>query len=323
MHSNRKNKSRAKDEYIGSVRFFKHVFITIFILIITVPTIVAIICSVKASESKAELSQLQQDMEMLIEEQETQEETEQVVETLTIGSEEIETEGIWYQSLYPEMYTDYPEEFIIAEEQTVYLTFDDGPSSVTDEVLEVLDAYGVKATFFVVGSNLESSENAERLKKIVESGHSVGIHTYSHSYSEIYASVDAYLEDFYRTWELIVEITGVEPTIFRFPGGSINAYNGTIYQEIISEMTRRGFVYYDWNLSAGDDTLGTSSLDTETIVNNATRNLGYHSIFLLFNDSGSKSTSVQALPEVIEYYLESGYSIEPLTNDIAPVIFNY
>ena len=106
----------------------------------------------------------------------------------------------------------------------------------------------------MVGSNLKSERGQEILRRIAEEGHTIGIHTDSHQYRSIYASVEAYLEDFEKVFRKVYEITGVKPEIFRFPGGSVNGYNGAIYQELIAEMMRRGFSYYDWNVSSADAT---------------------------------------------------------------------
>ena len=142
-------------------------------------------------------------------------------------------------------------------DNAVYLTFDDGPSARTDEILEILDKYGVKATFFVVGANEEG--DLERMQKIVAAGHTLAIHSYSHDYKKIYASVEAYLEDFNQMFCQIYEATGVKPQIFRFPGGSVNSYNVGIHQQLIAEMTRRGFVYFDWNVANGDAVFSKNS----------------------------------------------------------------
>ena len=116
--------------------------------------------------------------------------------------------------------------------KTVYLTFDDGPSARTPEVLKILEEYGVKATFFVVGKDTEQSK--QWMRDIVAAGHTIGVHSFTHDYREIYSSVEDYLDDFAKEYALIEEVTGVPPQIFRFPGGSINAYNGHIYQEIVA-----------------------------------------------------------------------------------------
>jgi peptidoglycan/xylan/chitin deacetylase (PgdA/CDA1 family) len=152
-----------------------------------------------------------------------------------------------YQLKYPVLYSEIPAEFA-DEKKVAYLTFDDGPSARTLEILSILREEDVKATFFVVTQDAD----ADILRRIAEEGHSIGIHTNSHKYKEIYASVEDYLDDFQAAYETIYEATSIKPEVFRFPGGSINAYNRSIYQELIAEMLRRGFLYYDWNISCMD-----------------------------------------------------------------------
>ncbi len=120
--------------------------------------------------------------------------------------------------------------------KTMYLTFDDGPYvENTARVLDVLKARGIKATFFLVGENVE--KNPEMAKRIAEEGHTIGIHCYSHDYKTIYQSVDSYVQDFEKAYQVIKETTGVEAKFFRFPGGSVNAYNKKVCKEIAAEMT--------------------------------------------------------------------------------------
>ena len=142
-----------------------------------------------------------------------------------------------YQELYPDLYVERNEEMFDDVPNSVYLTFDDGPSPVTKDILKVLKEKDVKATFFVVYN--DSSEAAELLREIAEEGHTIGVHSTTHIYSQIYSSVEAFLSDFEMTATWIEEVTGNKPEIFRFPGGSINIYNEGIYQTIIAEMLRR------------------------------------------------------------------------------------
>ena len=136
-------------------------------------------------------------------------------------------------------------------EKVLYLTFDDGPSiRYTAEILDVLKEKDIKATFFVVGENVR--KYPEIVKRIAEEGHTIGIHCNSHRYEELYESVDSYLQDFNKAYEAVVETAGVEPRLFRFPGGSINAYNSHIYKELIARMEEQGFIYFDWNASLED-----------------------------------------------------------------------
>ena len=142
-------------------------------------------------------------------------------------------------------------EIVIPPEKTVYLTFDDGPAANTSVLLDVLAKYNAKATFFLVGNRIKDA----LVQRMVEEGHSVGVHTYTHEYHRIYASEKAFFEDFQKTQEVIYEKTGVSPRIFRFPGGSANTvscFNGGIMTRLTGIMEDMGYRYFDWNVSAGD-----------------------------------------------------------------------
>ena len=111
----------------------------------------------------------------------------------------------------------------------VYLTFDDGPSANTLKILDILEEYGVKATFFTVGTAGEGEE--EILKQIVEAGHTLGMHSYTHDYSELYSSVENFAADFAREQEFLYGVTGVKSKVYRFPGGSSNTVSGIDMKE--------------------------------------------------------------------------------------------
>ncbi|WP_251318774.1 polysaccharide deacetylase family protein [Flintibacter muris] len=225
-----------------------------------------------------------------------------------------------YQELYPELYAQPHDWNTVNKANVCYLTFDDGPSARTPEVLAILEQYGVKATFFVVGKDTEQSR--QWMKQIVDAGHTIGVHSYTHSYRKIYGSVEAYLDDFAQEYHIIEEATGVAPQIFRFPGGSINAYNGQIYQEIVAEMTRRGFVYFDWNRANGDAVSKPPS--AATLTSNALDRLGVSSrVILLMHDSKSHASTVASLPAVIEGYQNASYTLEALTPEVRPIVYAY
>ena len=131
-----------------------------------------------------------------------------------------------------------------------YLTFDDGPSIYTDEILDILYRYHVKATFFVVGK--DGSEAEAALQRIVEDGHTLGMHSYSHKYKELYESLDSFTEDFARIRDDIYQATGVESVYYRFPGGSSNTVSNIDMHEFIDYLDSQGVEYFDWNVSSGD-----------------------------------------------------------------------
>ena len=199
--------------------------------------------------------------------------------------------------------------------KTMYLTFDDGPSEeYTDMVLDVLKEKNIKATFFLIGEYVR--KYPETARRIAEEGHTIGIHCDVHDYQKIYASVDSYLEDFENAYDTVYEITGVEAEFFRFPGGSVNAYNKAVYQDIIEEMETRGFVYYDWNASLGD--AGKNSLTSEELIGNAVATArGRREVVMLAHDR--VDNTAYALEKLIDSLPE--YRMEPLTTKAAPVQF--
>ena len=226
-----------------------------------------------------------------------------------------------YTTLFPDFYAPRWTGGTVTGGRVCCLTFDDGPSANTDRILEILDRYGVKATFFVVGSSAASAENQERMRRIVAAGHTLAMHSWSHDYTRVYASVESFLEEFNQLYELIYQVTGVYPAIFRFPGGSINSYDRGVYQEIIAEMTRRGFVYFDWNASAGDST--ATPAEPSLLAANWLAGIGRDLVVTLAHDSAPRTTTVDALPSVIEGYQAAGYTFIALHPGVTPVIMGY
>lgn len=198
--------------------------------------------------------------------------------------------------------------------KAVYLTFDDGPSDLTPKVLDLLDRYNAKATFFVVQKSNEDCE--EYLSEIVERGHTLGLHSYSHNYNLIYSSKDAFLEDYEKVYDWVVENTGYTPSLFRFPGGSNNG-SSYVGHSIIAEMEERGFQYFDWNVSSGD---GSDLTTTENIIDNICSNVkNVENPVVLMHDGRGKHATLAALPSVLEYLNNAGYEFLPLDKNVEPV----
>lgn len=225
-----------------------------------------------------------------------------------------------YQEMYPDLYVKSIQPIIqLAENKVAYLTFDDGPSENTEKVMSTLTKYKVKATFFVIGCTL-TKDNEKYLIDMVEQGHVIGIHTFSHNYKTIYSSVDSYLEDFYKVYELIYHITGVKSNIFRFPWGSYNGYGKNIKEELVAELERRGFIYYDWNVS-GEDSVGRPS--GYEIKKNIMKDLErYNNPIILLHDASVNKTTAKSLADIIEVIQEKNYSFDTL-NHREPFHFNY
>lgn len=199
----------------------------------------------------------------------------------------------------------------------VYLTFDDGPSSNTNKILDILAQYDVKATFFVVGKEGEWAEDA--YNRIVEEGHTLGMHSYTHVYQSIYASVEAYAEDLNRLRDYLYEITGVESRFVRFPGGSSNTVSDLDMHTFITYLNEQGITYFDWNVSSGD--AGSRKLEPEEIVANCINGMGNKdTVVILMHDAAGRPTTVEALPALIEQIQAmDNTEILPITEDTLPV----
>jgi len=303
--------------YFGSVRFFKHLYIAILILIILIPLVLVIVFGMENNDLKQALLSSQEQLEAANTLASVKSLATKTTDDIPPNKEE---PAFSYQTLYPNLYVTAPTTAIKAE-NTVYLTFDDGPSNVTNRILDTLQANNVKATFFVVGNSLNTESGKALLRRMVDEGHTIGIHTYSHAYATIYNSVESFLDDFNKVFQQVYEITGVYPNIFRFPGGSINGYNGSFYQQLIAEMERRGFVYFDWNISSEDATVSASAA---AITRNVVRNTSnYSRAIVLMHDSNNKRATADALPGVIKGLQALGYQFAPLTNNVVPIIFSY
>lgn len=197
----------------------------------------------------------------------------------------------------------------------VYLTFDDGPSSNTDRILDILDAYGVKATFFVVGK-----ENyTQQYRRIVEDGHTLAMHSYSHVYRDIYSSLDAYQQDLNKLRTFLYEITGIECNIVRFPGGSSNTISKVDMHTLIEYLDSEDMTYFDWNVSSGDASGAQRSANQ--IASNVLDNIDkYSNAVVLMHDAAGKNATVDALPIIIEKLLASEDTVFlPISEDTVKV----
>ena len=281
----------------------------VVVLAVVTVCVALIVQSQRLQEAYAQVSQLQQQVASL----------QTSGGTDAGGADAAQSQPLDYQTLYPEMRVDHTGEFAADVEKAVYLTFDDGPSANTAAILDALAARGQKATFFVTGKNIAGNEAL--LQRIVNEGHALGIHGYSHDYAQTYASVEAFLEDFHAAYQAVYEACGVYPTMFRFPGGSINAYNRAIYPQVIAEMLRRGFVYYDWNVSGGDADAGALAATIQQTVTQGVTQTS-HPIVLL-HDVADKASTVEALPGILDELTGLGYYSDRLTPTVRPVTFDY
>lgn len=248
-------------------------------------------------------------------------------DAVTVGATQLEPAGVVrekpilsYQMLYPDFKASfYGFNENLAGNKTVFLTFDDGPSPGTGGILDILKRRGVSASFFVNGKS--NRWLTDQLKRMAGEGHAIGMHSFSHRYNIIYASMENFLDDFYRNFLYIKSETGAGPEILRFPGGSINIFNISNYQPMIAEILRRGFIYYDWNVSAGDAITGAT---VQSIINNVINgvHLCWGPAIILMHDNGNSALR-EALDPIIDTLQKEGYEFKRLDNSIKPPMFIY
>ncbi len=211
------------------------------------------------------------------------------------------------------------DEDLVPDGNRVYLTFDDGPSLYTDEVLDILDANDAKACFFVVGTEGFDSE----LQRIVKDGHTIGVHSYTHNYAKIYASERAFKKDVELMSDKIFVTTGIRTKLYRFPGGSANTVSRVSVQKLIDYLNDEGYTYYDWNALTGDAVAET--IPPKELIANA---MGYirsnhdagKATILLMHDHSDKHNMVDALDALLKKLKKEGYIVSrPLDESVAPV----
>ena len=216
-----------------------------------------------------------------------------------------------YQIQYENIVTGIDSEDNLAGEgdtHNVYLTFNSVPGDNTEAILDILAEYNVKATFFVSGSNEEGAEEVYR--RIVNEGHTIGMHSYSNQYSLIYSSRDAFKKDYVKLSDYIYQLTGTKSQFYRFPGGSGNEISNLNMAEFVHILNQEQITYFDWNVSAGD---ASGSYTKEDVLSNVMEGISkYKTSVVLLHDGPNKSTTVEALGSLIEELQSEGAVILPI-----------
>jgi peptidoglycan/xylan/chitin deacetylase (PgdA/CDA1 family) len=205
----------------------------------------------------------------------------------------------------------------IPDDHLVYLTFDDGPGAYTQDLLDILDKYNVKVTFFVTHAypSYESMIAAE-----AAAGHTIGAHSATHDYAKVYSSMTAYFDDLNTMNDIIEAQTGSRTHFIRFPGGSSNRvsakYVPGIMTQLVKDVTDQGYVYFDWNVASGD---AGDTTDTDTVIENVINGIQSHpdEAVVLLHDV--KDYTVAGIDSILKWGLENGYCFLPITDDTTPV----
>lgn len=250
----------------------------------------------------------------------TQETDKSDIEAETEAETEIETE--------PEVETtDAPKQDVIPEDVpkvtgTIYLTFDDGPSQkITPQILDILKENNIKATFFIVDYQI-GSEREDLVIRAFNEGHTIGLHGTSHTYSKIYSSLEALIDNFETLQEKVYNSTGYHSNIIRFPGGSSNTVSKHYCQGVMTDaveyFSSTDFLYFDWNVDSQDAGGATTAKEVFENVTSAIKP-GRNNIVLM-HDSGSKSHTLAALQSIIDWAFSEGYEFKPITEETPQVI---
>ena len=201
----------------------------------------------------------------------------------------------------------------------VYLTFDDGTSENTQQILDTLDKYGVKATFFLCCNSRD--RDIENMKRIVSSGNSLAIHSVTHIYNEIYASLDSFKEDVLGMQKYLYDMTGYKTWLYRFPGGSNNNQHAVDIKQCQQFLNDSGFLYFDWNVSSLD--ANSNNMTADDVYNNVMCGIdgSKEEYIVLMHDLNPKKFTADALPRFIEACQAKGYMILPITENTKPMHF--
>lgn len=191
----------------------------------------------------------------------------------------------------------------------VYLTFDDGPSGLTQQYLDILKKHDIPATFFLIGQQVE--EMPEVVERELKEGHEVGVHTYTHESCDIYQSCEAYYEDVHKVKDLLEEKFRYQPKLWRFPWGSANFYIRSYKEEIVERLHEEKMEFADWNVSA-EDSVGHPGV--ESILANVKKDaFRVQDPVVLMHDSGSNRATLDSLEAVITMFEEKGYRFQTLS----------
>lgn len=298
--SKEQTKNYGSQNRVKRVKRLKRLLVIGFLTVILLPIILCIVLMMKVYH-------LERQVEVLYEayakrEAEIAETSEEKLEPVMAEKDSMPSRPVEVSKLETEdeIETDMEVSYSLEGDRSIrkiYLTFDDGPSTYTDEILNILKEEGVKATFFVTGK--EGPEYERLYKRIVEEGHTLGMHSYSHRYYELYASKENFMEDLHKLQDYLEEITGVRPVFYRFPGGSSNSVSQVPIRELADCLEAEGIRYFDWNVSSRD--AAGERLSADTIVYNCTKDItDYNRAMILMHDAADKRQTVEALPIIID-----------------------
>lgn len=295
--------------------------IILFLALGTVFTTGAVTLGMKIPDKFTKLNEVKETMAKV---QASKEEQAKVLESLGVQIETLNTQIETLTADLNKAKEENPElaaTMAATETKYAYLTFDDGPSANTIKILDFLKANNIKATFFVIGK-----ENMDDVyKRIVDEGHTLAIHSNTHDYKAIYQNVDTFMEDINTLADHLEKVTGVRPTVMRFPGGSNNTvsnrYGGEgLMDQIIETVNEVGYTYFDWNVDSMD--ASASHQDKNVIINSVLNQASNKKhACILMHDAAAKTTTVDALPQIVAGLRKKGFVFDKITEETPAIQF--
>ena len=322
----------------ASVNRLKKAILVALILMFLIPTILCLILLTKMHGMKEEIEQLREDLnskrqEQMLAEQETEDRTDAVIDVKATLERDREDAVVLHKAGVSENASEQNDSEMISEETTeelteeidpasvpeekrVYLTFDDGPSDDAAAILDVLKEKNVRATFFMV---IEDKSRQAIIRRMAAEGHSLGIHSVSHVYSDIYADLDSFQNDVQTVHDLLKDMTGQDVKLYRFPGGSSNRVSDVPVEDCIAWLEEEGYTYFDWNASNGDSS--GSGYTAEQLEDNVLRYVHNNSgaTVVLMHDFKNCPATAESLPHLIDTLREEGYVLLPIDENTTPV----
>ncbi len=281
------------------VQRIKKIIIALCIILLILPTILTIFLMVKVYSLESQIEKIagekrQQDSEIVVEAK------EKTASQASVTAEKQEQTTVASSGAAE------------AESKKVYLTFDDGPGTQTEKILDVLKKEKVKATFFVLGKEDEYSKKI--YKRIVKEGHTLGMHSYSHMYEEIYSSKEKFKKDTEKEYNLLHSVTGEYPKYYRFPGGSRSDLMEIPFQDLTEVLEQYHLSYIDWNIISMDAV--NSNASKEEITRGIMEAVAeYDTSVVMMYDTAERITTAKALPSLIKQLKEKNYELLPINED--------
>lgn len=319
--------SRKKEQIL------RNVFVALLWTLVLLPLILCIILFGKVGQLEKELNQVKEinaeaapgsfkaklkEMALVEEAEDDKASGSEVKENIVKAASEEKEEGVQTEKEeVPSVSPSAVEAGNISDgKKHVYLTFDDGPSDHTEDILELLEAEGMTATFFCIGKT--DAHSIEMYQRIVEGGHTLAMHSYSHDYEGMYASLEAFEADFHKIQDYLEDITGEKPVYYRFPGGSSNTVSKVSMKKCIRFLESEGVPYFDWNALNGDAE-GKVYTIGEMIKRTMSGVRLYDEPVVLMHDTNAKQATLEMLPKLIKKLKKMDAVVEGI-NENTPLV---